>query len=90
MSGAALFRSNRRGSEAQLEGRDRVLDDRRDVEGDLRDGAVGEAAAAGLVAREARPVDEQRRGARARETVGGGRARRPCPDHHGVEPLHAP
>ena len=74
--------------EPELEGRDAVLDHGRHVDRNLVDGPIGEAAAAGLVAREARAVDEEDGCSCAREAVGGGRAGRPGPDDDDVEALH--
>ena len=74
--------------QAQLERPHGVLHDGTDVERDLADCPVGQPAAAGLVAREARPVDEQDRRACAREPVRGRGSGRPRPDDDGVETLH--
>ena len=56
-------------------GGDRVLDHRRDREGELARRSSGDAAAARLVAREARPVEQEHGGARAGQAM---RARRAC------------
>src|SRR5215211_626439 len=77
-------------SEPELERRYAVLDDGRHVDRDLVDRPVREPAAARLVAREARTVDQEDGRARAREPVRSRRPGRPGPDHDGVEPLHRP
>src|SRR5581483_3849331 len=64
---------------------DDVLDDRLDRERQEACGASGDAAAARLVAREARLVDEQDTRAGGREPVRGGRARRPRADDRDVD-----
>ena len=75
-------------AEAELEAVDDVLDDRVDGDGQLPHGAVGQAAAARLVAREALAVEQQHLRAPLGEAVGGRRAGRAGPDDDRVEPLH--
>ncbi len=74
---------------AQHEPVDDVLDDRLDVAGDVPQGAAREPAAARLVAREPRSVDEEDARSRAGEVDRRGGSGRPCSDHEHVEALHA-
>src|SRR5581483_9704674 len=60
--------------EAAFDAVDHVLDDGLDREGKKARSAHGDAAAAGLVAREARLVEQEHARARAREAIGAGRA----------------
>ena len=76
--------------EPALDSADDVLDDRLDAERQLLHGAEREPAAAGLVAREARLVEQEHTGAGACEPVRRRRSGRPCTDHRDVEPLHRP
>src|SRR5204862_594248 len=75
-------------AEAQLHNVDKLLDDRCRIDRATEEGAGREAAAAGLVARERRLVDEQNGKALPREVVAGCRPCRPAPDHEHVEALH--
>ena len=74
--------------EAEREPGRAVLDHGLDGEGQLTHGAHREPAAARLVARKGRPVDEEDARALAAEAVGGGRAGGPGPDDQDVEPSH--
>ena len=75
-------------AEPELERVDDVLDDRRRVDRQLVARPQRDPAAAGLVAREARPVEQEHPHARAREAVGRDRAARPGADDDRVEALH--
>ncbi len=76
-------------AETEVDPLDHVLDHRVDRNRQLAHRAVGQPAAAGLVAWKALAVEQQHARARARETERGRRAGRPGPDHDRVEPLHA-
>ena len=78
-------------SEAQPEDHavDGLLDDRVDAEGQQSNTAHRETAAAGLVTREARTIDDEDRGSGLCEAVGGRRARGPGADDGNVEVLHS-
>ena len=67
---------------------DDVLDDRVDRAGRMPERASGEPAAARLVPREARAIDEEHLRPALREPERGRRAGRPCPDDESVEVLH--
>ena len=73
---------------AEGDRRHALLHDRPDRERQQPGPAQRDAAAAGLVAGEARAVDEQRAHALAGEQMRGQRARRPGPHHDDVETLH--
>ena len=74
--------------EPQLERVDDALDDRADVARRLPQRPAREAAAARLVAREARPVGEQHARPAAGEVDRSRRPRRPGTDDEDVEALH--
>ena len=77
-------------AEAELEAVDHLLDDGIDGDRQLFDRALGQPAAARLVAREAGPVEQEHLRPGAREPVSGGRAGRPGPDDDHIELLHRP
>ncbi len=76
--------------QAAIQRVDDVLDNRVDREGQEPRRASGDAAAAWLVAREGRSVDEQHARACVRKTVRGGRAGGPGADDRDVERAHEP
>src|SRR5437763_4370510 len=75
-------------AEAELEGVDPVLDDGLNRERKLAHGPESQPAAAGLVPREPRAVDQAHARARAREAVGRRRASRPGADDDRVVARH--
>ena len=76
-------------AEAKADAVDDVLDHRVDRDRQLADGAHRQPAAARLVPREARLVDDEHPRSRAGQMDGGYRARRPGADDDRVEALHA-
>ena len=68
---------------------DHVLDDGRDVAGEMAERPSGQATTAGLVAWEALAVRQQHAGTASSEVDRRGRPRRPRPHDKHVEPLHA-
>ena len=86
----ALARALERGAKTDPEAHrvDARLDDRLHREGQLLDGTQRQAAAAGLVTREAGAVEQQHRASGGGEPVGGGRTAWPCTHHDDVELLH--
>ena len=76
-------------AQAELEAVDHVLDHRLDRDRQLAHCPVGQPPAAGLVAREARPVEQQHPRAAAGQTNRRRRAGGPGPDDDRVEPFHA-
>src|SRR6185295_15347096 len=85
-----LAREARAVSKPELEAVDVALDHGRGVDGDPLQGPARETAAAGLVARKARLVDEQHADARASEVDRRRRPGRPGSDHERVVGLHGP
>src|SRR5271166_3662695 len=75
-------------TEAELHPVYDVLHDRLWIDRQLAHGADGDSAAARLVARERRLVEEQYACALARQSVGRGRARRTGADDNSVELFH--
>ena len=75
-------------ADAELDVVDELLEDRRHVAGRLPQRPTGQAAAAGLVAGKARPVEQQHRGAGVRQAARRCGACRPGSDHHDVPPPH--
>ena len=75
-------------AETEVDPLDHVFDDRLDRNRQLANRAVGQPAAAGLVAGEALAVEQQHARARARETERGRRAGRAGPDDDRVEAGH--
>ena len=76
-------------AQAELDPVDDVLDDRIDGDRELAHRAVGETAAAGLVAREAGSVEQKHPRVAAGEAQRRRRAGRPGPDDDRIEPLHS-
>ena len=75
-------------TEAELDDVDLLLHDRRRVDGALPDGPQRQPAAARLVARKARLVDDEHGGSGVGEAVGERRSGGPAADDDRVEPLH--
>src|SRR4029079_8030877 len=77
-------------AEPKLDEIDLLLDDRRRIDGAMRERARRDAAAARLVARERRPVDQDEAGARGVEPDRRRRPRGPAADHEDVVFPHRP